>query len=109
TTPRPPAASATSTIFVPDLTAARPSRRPGGAPHALDERRGLLEAHQPQAAALLGRAVEEQRRRWPDYAEALHQCLVDFVVGGDVGLEQDEIRQRRLHRRVGEGVGLHFL
>src|SRR3546814_10110823 len=37
-------------------------------------------------------------------------CSSDLlVVGGDVGLEQDEVRQRRLHARVGEGVGLHFL
>src|SRR3546814_122816 len=91
TTPRAPAASATSTIFVPDFMAMRPSLRPGCTPHAFGERRGLFEADQPQPAALFRRAVEEQRRRRPDDAEALHQRLVDLVVGGDVGLQQDEV------------------
>src|SRR3546814_4093543 len=75
TTPRAPAASATSTIFVPDFMAMRPSLRPGRAPHAFGERRGLFEADRPQPAALLRRAVEEQRRRRPDAAEALHPRL----------------------------------
>src|SRR3546814_1204132 len=92
TTPRAPAASATSTIFVPDFMAMRPSLRPGRAPHAFGERRGLFEADQPQPAALLRRAVEEQRRRRPQDAEALHQRLVDLVGGGDVGREPDDIR-----------------
>src|SRR3546814_7449427 len=48
TTPRAPAASATSTIFVPDFMAMRPSLRPGCTPHAFGERRGLFEADQPQ-------------------------------------------------------------
>src|SRR3546814_11390404 len=76
TTPRAPAASATSTIFVPDFMAMRPSLRPGCTPHAFGERRGLFEADQPPPAALFRRAVEEQRRRRPDDAEALHQRLV---------------------------------
>src|SRR3546814_2458683 len=90
TTPRAPAASATSTIFVPDFMAMRPSLRPGCTPHAFGERRGLFEADQPQPAALFRRAVEEQRRRRPDDAEALHQRLVDLVV--EIGRATSELQ-----------------
>ncbi len=69
---------------------------PGGAPDALDEGRHLLVTDQPQRP-LLAAAAEEQRRRWPDDAKPLHQGLVDRVVCGDIGLEQDETGQRGVH------------
>src|SRR5690606_35307804 len=104
TMPSVPAPMATSTTLVD----CRISARPRGPARALRELAGLLETHQPQAAQL--RTVdEEQRTRRADDAEALHQRLVDFVVGSDVGLQQHEIRQCGLHVRIGEGVLLHFL
>src|SRR5690606_39828592 len=91
TSPSAPAPMATSTTLVD----CRISARLRGLARALRERRRLLEAHQPQAAQLRP-GDEEQRARRADDAEALHQRLNGLVVGGDVRLQQHEIRQRRL-------------
>ena len=75
----------------------------------LGEGVGRHKAHHAVIAALLPVRAEKHDRRRADDAEMLVQRLVLRIVGGDIGLQQHHVRQRRLHCRVGEGFSFHFL
>ena len=57
-----------------------------GPAECLQESLGILEADDAQTVDFLAGAVEEDDAGWAEEVEALEQCLVVIVVGGDIDL-----------------------
>src|ERR1700709_1835427 len=80
-----------------------------GGCECLEKLRAVLEAHDPGIRDFSSIAIEEDRSRRPEQAEALEQFAVVRIVRGDVRLQQRRALQSGLDRCVAEGEALHFL